>query len=116
VCIATTLRAGSSWGGRCVALTASAEGVQALPTTFAITAFHNDIYRSMGGFARVHRVLKRPKNLESRLFFEFKWGYFFYVHREDECAPPPSLRLSPLITYQHPVGSKTSRWLGRTAG
>lgn len=56
----------------------------ALPTTFAITAFHNDIYRSMGGFARVHRVLKRPKNLESRLFFEFKWGYFFYVHREDE--------------------------------
>ena len=38
----------------------------------------------MGGFARVHRVLKRPKNLESRLFFEFKWGYFFYVHREDE--------------------------------
>jgi len=56
----------------------------ALPTTFDITAYHNDIYRSMGGFARVHRVLKRPKNLESRLFFEFKWGYFFYVHREDE--------------------------------
>lgn len=56
----------------------------ALPKTFAIQEFHNDIYRSMGGFARVHRVLKRPKSLEGRLFFEFKWGYFFFAHSEDQ--------------------------------
>jgi len=54
-----------------------------LPSGFDINGYHNDIYRSMGGFARVYNVLVRPKNLEARLFFEFKWGYFFYTHSED---------------------------------
>lgn len=58
-------------------------GPEALPKTFNMRDYHNDIYRSMAGFARVHRVLKRPKNLEARLFFEFKWGYFFYFNSTD---------------------------------
>jgi hypothetical protein len=36
---------------------------------FVLTAFRNDVYRSMGGFARVFDVLKRGKELDDRLFF-----------------------------------------------
>jgi len=58
--------------------------VDQLPLTFNMRDYHNDIYRSMGGFARLNNVLKRPSNLQARLFFEFKWGYFFYLHRNDD--------------------------------
>jgi hypothetical protein len=36
---------------------------------FVLGAFRNDVYRSMGGFARVFDVLKRGKELDDRLFF-----------------------------------------------
>jgi len=58
--------------------------VDKLPLTFNMTEYNNDVYRSMGGFARLNNVLKRPKNLQARLFFEFKWGYFFNVHQNDD--------------------------------
>ena len=41
------------------------------------SAFRNDIFRSLGGFARKAKLLKRGKMLEEKLFFEFQWGYFF---------------------------------------
>jgi hypothetical protein len=40
-----------------------------LPKVFVLSAFRNDVYRSMGGFARVFDVLKRGKELDDRLFF-----------------------------------------------
>jgi hypothetical protein len=43
-----------------------------LPKVFVLSAFRNDVYRSMGGFARVFDVLKRGKELDDRLFFEFR--------------------------------------------
>eukprot|EP00854_Cymbomonas_tetramitiformis_P004394 gene4394-5403_t len=46
-----------------------------LPKTFHIQEFRNDVYRSMGGFARKHK---------DKLFFEFRWGYFFWLHRANE--------------------------------
>ena len=58
-----------------------------LPKTFNLSAFRNDVYRSMGGFARVFDVLKRGKELDDRLFFEFRWGYFFWIHRKGTRAP-----------------------------
>jgi hypothetical protein len=57
-----------------------------LPKNFALSAFRNDVYRSMGGFARVFDVLKRGKELDDRLFFEFRWGYFFWIHRKGATA------------------------------
>jgi len=49
-----------------------------LPLDFALSSFRNDIYRSMGGFARVYEVLKRGKELDDMLFFEFRWGCAFF--------------------------------------
>ena len=54
-----------------------------LPTDFTLCSFRNDIFRSMGGFARVYEVLKRGKELDDMLFFEFRWGFFFWLHRND---------------------------------
>merc|ERR1711884_46681 len=53
-----------------------------LPKRFHIRDFRNDIYRSIGGFARRFKLLKRGKSLDDRLFFEFRWGYFFWQNRE----------------------------------
>jgi hypothetical protein len=39
-------------------------------------------------------LLKRGKTLEERLFFEFQWGYFFYLHRENPADLWPSAQLS----------------------
>ena len=38
-----------------------------------LTAFRNDVFRSLGGFARLNGLLKRGKTLEDLLFFEFQW-------------------------------------------
>jgi len=65
----------------------------AIPTSFELTAFRNDIFRSLGGFARKAKLLKRGKMLEEKLFFEFQWGYFFWLHRNDEYALWPSSQL-----------------------
>jgi len=62
--------------------------IDSIPKTFAISAFRNDVYRSMGGFARVYGVLKRGKELDDRLFFEFRWGYMFWL-RACLCAGSP---------------------------
>jgi len=55
--------------------------VGSIPKDFTLCSFRNDVYRSMGGFARVYDVLKRGKELEDLLFFEFRWGFFFWLHR-----------------------------------
>ena len=47
----------------------------------------------MGGFARVYDVLKRGKELDDRLFFEFRWGFFFWIHRNDSFGLWPDKRL-----------------------
>ena len=47
-----------------------------LPTSFDITAFRNDLYRSIGGYLRVYGVLKRGRTLEDRLFFRVSVGLF----------------------------------------
>ena len=60
---------------------------------FELSAFRNDVYRSMGGFARVYDVLKRGKELDDRLFFEFRWGFFFWIHRNDSFGLWPDKRL-----------------------
>lgn len=62
-----------------------------LPKDYRITSFRNDIYRSIGGFLRTHDVLKRGKRLSDRAFFEFKWGYFFWLHRHDAYGLWPDL-------------------------
>jgi hypothetical protein len=59
-----------------------------LPVDFSLSSFRNDIYRSMGGFARVYEVLKRGKELDDMLFFEFRWGFFFWCGRA--CLVPHS--------------------------
>ena len=64
-----------------------------LPKVFVLSAFRNDVYRSMGGFARVFDVLKRGKELDDRLFFEFRWGFFFWIHRNDSFGLWPDKRL-----------------------
>ena len=64
-----------------------------LPKDFALSSFRNDVYRSMGGFARVYDVLKRGKELEDLLFFEFRWGFFFWLHRNDSFSLWPDKRL-----------------------
>ena len=61
-----------------------------LPKDYRLTSFRNDIYRSIGGFLRAHDVLKRGKTLADRLFFEFRWGYFFWLHRDNEYDLWPS--------------------------
>ena len=53
-----------------------------LPEVWDISNFRNDVYRSLGGFMRVHKVLKRGVDLQSKLFFEFRWGYFFWLHQD----------------------------------
>lgn len=52
-----------------------------LPTSFDLRMFRNDVYRSMGGFARKYGVLERGSALEDKLFFEFRWGYLFWYNR-----------------------------------
>ena len=64
-----------------------------IPKSFNLTAFRNDVYRSLGGFARRYKLLKRGKMLEDKLFFEFQWGYFFWLHRNDAYALWPSSQL-----------------------
>lgn len=64
-----------------------------LPKDFTLSSFRNDVYRSMGGFARVYDVLKRGKELEDLLFFEFRWGFFFWLHRNDSFSLWPDKRL-----------------------
>ena len=56
------------------------------PQDFDITNFRNDLYRSIGGFLRVYDVLKRGKTLEDTLFFEFRWGYFVWLHRSNKSS------------------------------
>lgn len=65
----------------------------AIPTSFDLTSFRNDIFRSLGGFCRKQKLLKRGKMLEEKLFFEFQWGYFFWLHRNDAYALWPSSQL-----------------------
>lgn len=65
-----------------------------LPENFELSSFRNDVFRSLGGFARKFGVLKRGKSLEERLFFEFQWGYFFWLHRSDKYGLWPSAELS----------------------
>ena len=65
-----------------------------LPKNFELSSFRNDVFRSLGGFARKFGVLKRGKSLEDRLFFEFQWGYFFWLHRSDKYRLWPSAELS----------------------
>ncbi len=67
--------------------------VSSLPKDFTLSSFRNDVYRSMGGFARVYDVLKRGKELEDLLFFEFRWGFFFWLHRNDSFNLWPDKRL-----------------------
>lgn len=50
-----------------------------LPRTFELGGFHNDVYRSLAGFAREHGLIKRGKTLDEKAFFEFHWAYFFRV-------------------------------------
>ena len=70
--------------------------VAELPVDFSLSSFRNDIYRSMGGFARVYEVLKRGKELDDMLFFEFRWGFFFWLHRNGAAAAAaPSPRRGP---------------------
>lgn len=66
-----------------------------LPLDFALSSFRNDIYRSMGGFARVYEVLKRGKELDDMLFFEFRWGCAFFLvpFFLNRTNPPPKLLL-----------------------
>ena len=52
-----------------------------LPTGFDLRLYRNDLYRSMGGFCRKYGVLERGTTLEDRLFFEFRWGYLFWLNR-----------------------------------
>eukprot|EP00899_Mesostigma_viride_P027407 jgi/Mesvir1/7851/Mv11786-RA.1 len=66
---------------------------QTLPKSWCISAFRNDVYRSMGGFARQYKILARGEKLEDKLFFEFKWGYFIWLHRDDEFGLWPDERI-----------------------
>ena len=67
--------------------------IASLPKDFTLSSFRNDVYRSMGGFARVYDVLKRGKELDDLLFFEFRWGFFFWLHRNDNFSLWPDKRL-----------------------
>mmetsp|Transcript_2115 Transcript_2115/g.13769 ORF Transcript_2115/g.13769 Transcript_2115/m.13769 type:complete len:298 (+) Transcript_2115:63-956(+) len=64
-----------------------------MPKEIDLEHFRNDIYRSLGGFARTHNILQRGKTLDERLFFEFRWGYFFWLHRNNEFGLWPDERL-----------------------
>jgi len=66
---------------------------ESIPKSFELQAFRNDIFRSLGGFCRKGKLLKRGKMLEEKLFFEFQWGYFFWLHRNDAYALWPSSQL-----------------------
>jgi len=66
---------------------------ESIPKSFELQAFRNDIFRSLGGFCRKAKLLKRGKMLEDKLFFEFQWGYFFWLHRNDAYALWPSSQL-----------------------
>ncbi len=57
-----------------------------LPKVFVLSAFRNDVYRSMGGFARVFDVLKRGKELDDRLFFEFRCAPGARASRDARCC------------------------------
>lgn len=61
-----------------------------LPKRVEIGEFRNDVFRSLGGYLRVHKVLKRGKD---RFFFEFRWGYFFWLNRHDAYGLWPDARL-----------------------
>jgi hypothetical protein len=65
-----------------------------IPQNFELSSFRNDVFRSLGGFARKFGILKRGKSLEDRLFFEFQWGYFFWLHRSDKYGLWPSPELA----------------------
>lgn len=54
----------------------------ALPRTFHLAGFDNDVYRSLAGFARERGLIKRGKTLDEKAFFEFHWAYFFRVFAE----------------------------------
>lgn len=64
-----------------------------LPLDFVLSSFRNDVFRSMGGFARVFGLLRRGKELDDTLFFEFRWGYLFWLHRNDGFGLWPDKRL-----------------------
>lgn len=67
--------------------------VEALPQDLQLASFRNDVFRSAGGFARVFGALKRGKELSDMLFFEFRWGYLFWLHRNDGFGLWPDKRL-----------------------
>ena len=90
-----------------------------LPKTFSLSAFRNDVYRSMGGFARVFDVLKRGKELDDRLFFEFRWGYFFWIHRKGATTilePPPPQTQGSGLTRAPPLPPCPRRFVWPVAG
>jgi hypothetical protein len=68
----------------------------ALPKTFALEGFDNDVFRSLAGFAREHGLIKRGKSLDEKAFFEFHWAFFFRIFGDGAGAGTGTGTVHPL--------------------